>query len=50
MKSGDKKAFRAGFKEGDRLSVQLLIVDKKPENKNFVVNDIARNKCQYYDG
>ena len=33
MKSGEKKAFRAGFKEGDRLSVQLLILDKKPENK-----------------
>ena len=32
-KSGEKKAFRAGFKEGDQLSVQLLIVDKKPENK-----------------
>jgi hypothetical protein len=33
MKSGEKKAFRAGFKEGDQLSVQLLILDKKPENK-----------------
>jgi cytochrome b involved in lipid metabolism len=32
-KSGQKKAFRAGLKEGDDLAVQLLIVDKKPENK-----------------
>ena len=32
-KPGEKKAFRAGFKAGDQLSVQLLIVDKKPENK-----------------
>jgi hypothetical protein len=32
-KSGEKKAFRAGFKAGDQLSVQLLIIDKKPENK-----------------
>ena len=31
-KSGQKKAFRAQFKEGDGLEVQLLIVDKKPEN------------------
>jgi hypothetical protein len=31
-KAGDKKAFRAQFKEGDALSVQYLIVDKKPEN------------------
>lgn len=31
-KSGEKKAFRAQFKEGDTLSVQYLIVDKKPEN------------------
>lgn len=30
-KSGQKRAFRAGFKEGDQLSVQYLIVDKKPE-------------------
>ncbi len=22
----------------------------KPENQNFIVNDMARNKCQYYDG
>jgi hypothetical protein len=28
----------------------IYLNDKKPENKNFVVNDIARNKCQYYDG
>jgi len=31
-KSGQKKAFRAAFKEGDQLDVQYLIVDKKPEN------------------
>ena len=32
-KTGQKKAFRAQFKAGDKLSVQYLIVDKKPENK-----------------
>ncbi len=31
-KSGQKKAFRAQFKDGDALSVQYLIVDAKPEN------------------
>ena len=31
-KSGQKKAFRAQFKDGDELSVQYLIVDAKPEN------------------
>ncbi len=31
-KSGQKKAFRAQFKDGDELSVQYLIVDTKPEN------------------
>ena len=31
-KAGQKKAFRAQFKEGDALEVQYLIVDKKPEN------------------
>ena len=31
-KFGQKKAFRAQFQEGDALEVQLLIVDKKPEN------------------
>ena len=31
-KAGQKKAFRAQFKEGDELTVQYLIVDKKPEN------------------
>lgn len=31
-KSGQKKVFRAQFQEGDALEVQLLIVDKKPEN------------------
>ena len=32
-KAGQKKAFRAGFKAGDPVEVQLLIMDKKPENK-----------------
>ena len=32
-KAGQKKAFRAQLKDGDKLSVQYLIVDKKPENK-----------------
>ena len=32
-KAGEKRAFRAGFKEGDAVNVQLLIVDKRPENK-----------------
>jgi cytochrome b involved in lipid metabolism len=31
-KSGQKQAFRAALKEGDRLEVQYLIYDKKPEN------------------
>jgi hypothetical protein len=31
-KAGEKKAFRAQFKEGDALEVQYLIVDKRPEN------------------
>jgi hypothetical protein len=31
-KAGQKKAFRAQFKDGDQLSVQYLIVDAKPEN------------------
>ena len=31
-KSGQKKAFRASLKEGELLSVQYLIVDKKPES------------------
>jgi len=31
-KSRQTKAFRAQFKSGDQLSVQYLIVDKKPEN------------------
>lgn len=32
-KSGESKGFRAGFKSGDVLAVQFLIVDKSPENK-----------------
>jgi hypothetical protein len=31
-KAGEKKGFRAAFAEGDGLSVEYLIVDKKPEN------------------
>ena len=31
-KPGEKKAFRAGFAQGDALSVEYLIVDKKPES------------------
>ena len=31
-KAGEKKAFRAQFKEGEALEVQYLILDKKPEN------------------
>ena len=32
-KAGQKKAFRAGFKAGDPVEVQLLIMDKRPENR-----------------
>lgn len=32
-KSGENRGFRAGFKAGDALAVQFLIVDKAPENK-----------------
>lgn len=31
-KSGERRAFRAAFKAGDQLSIQYLIVDKKPVN------------------
>ena len=31
-KAGQKKAFRAQFKQGDELTVEYLIVDRKPEN------------------
>ena len=31
-KAGEKRAFRAQFKDGDALEIQYLIVDKKPEN------------------
>lgn len=31
-KAGERKAFRAQFKEGDALEIQYLIVDKKPES------------------
>ena len=42
-KTGEKKAFRAQLKEGDTLSVQYLIVDKKPENslKNTQLPSVA---------
>lgn len=32
VKTGERRAFRAAFKSGDQVSVQYLIVDKKPEN------------------
>ena len=31
-KAGETRAFRAGLKEGDQLSVQYLILDRKPES------------------
>ena len=31
-KAGQKKAFRAQYKKGDAMTVQYLIIDKKPEN------------------
>ena len=31
-KSGEKRAFRAGLKDGDLLAVQYLIMDKRPSN------------------
>lgn len=50
-KSGQKKAFRAQFKQGDELTVQYLIVDKKPENAlrntslpTLVITDPAGSK------
>ena len=50
-KAGQKKAFRAQFKEGDALAVQYLIVDKKPENAlrntslpTLVITDPAGSK------
>ena len=32
-KTGQQKAFRAQFRDGDKLSVQYLIIDKQPTNK-----------------
>lgn len=32
-KAGESRGFRAGFKTGDALAVQFLILDKSPENK-----------------
>jgi hypothetical protein len=50
-KAGQKKAFRAQFKEGDALTVQYLIVDKKPESAlrntslpTLVITDPAGSK------
>ena len=50
-KAGQKKAFRAQFNEGDALTVQYLIVDKKPENTlrnnslpTLVITDPAGSK------
>jgi hypothetical protein len=50
-KAGQKKAFRAQFKQGDELTVQYLIVDKKPENAlrntslpTLVITDPAGSK------
>jgi hypothetical protein len=31
-KAGQKRAFRAGLKDGDSLAVQYLIMDKRPSN------------------
>lgn len=31
-KAGEKRAFRAGYVQGDEINVQYLIVDKKPLN------------------
>jgi cytochrome b involved in lipid metabolism len=50
-KTGQKKAFRAQFNEGDELAVQYLIADKKPENAlrngslpTLVITDPAGSK------
>jgi hypothetical protein len=32
------------------LVKHIYLNDDKPENQNFLVTDIARNKCKYYDG
>ena len=32
-KAGQKKAFRAAFKDGDQLAVQYLIIDQPPSNR-----------------
>ncbi len=32
------------------MTRHVYINDKKPENKNFCVVDMARNKCKYHDG
>ena len=50
-KAGQKKAFRAQFNKGEALTVQYLIVDKKPENAprnkslpTLVITDPAGSK------
>ena len=50
-KAGEKKAFRAQFKDGDALEIQYLIIDKKPENTlrnnslpTLVITDPAGSK------
>lgn len=32
------------------ITKHVYLNDAKPENKNFCVVDMARNKCKYYDG
>jgi hypothetical protein len=32
-KAGQKKAFRAAFKDGDKLAIQYLIIDQAPSNR-----------------
>ena len=32
------------------ITKHVYLNDEKPENKNFYVMDIARNKCKYYNG
>ena len=32
------------------ITKHVYLNDEKPENKNFCVVDMARNKCKYYDG
>ena len=43
-KAGEKKAFRAQFKEGDALEIQYLIIDKKPENALKMTQPTTRSE------